>query len=136
MNEPRSPHGPYDTFTQVMADAAPLTAALAAADPHLGPMTDAIRAACRQARVDYIVAALADAGVELGDYDARIVSWLAGWETQTIQVIVGWIERAHAAAAPAAPTCACGCRPDAPCGCVTSYCPCNPCPVCDADGGE
>jgi hypothetical protein len=37
---------------------------------------------------------------------------------------------------PAAPVCLCGCPAGGPCGCVTSYCPCNPCPVCDRDGGQ
>jgi hypothetical protein len=41
--------------------------------------------------------ALAAAGVELGAYDHRIVTWLAGYEPQAVAVIAGWIERAHQA---------------------------------------
>lgn len=90
-------HGPYDTSAQALADAAPLTDAIHAADPGYGPMTESIRAARWQARVDYLTAALNGAGVELGDYDRRIAVWLSDWETETLQVLVGWVERAHAA---------------------------------------
>ena len=38
--------------------------------------------------------ALAAAGVELGGYDERIVSWLAGYEPQMVAVIASWITRA------------------------------------------
>ena len=41
--------------------------------------------------------ALAAAGVELGAFDHRIVSWLAGWEPATCAVIAGLVSRAHAA---------------------------------------
>ena len=34
------------------------------------------------------------------------------------------------------PACPCGCPAGGPCRCVASCCPCNPCPVCDRDGGE
>jgi hypothetical protein len=88
--------GPYDTAAQAQADAASLTAAIRAADPGVGPMTDAIRAARHQARIDYLTRALIGAGVELGEYDRRIAAWLADWETETLQVVVGWITRAHA----------------------------------------
>lgn len=36
------------------------------------------------------------AGVELGEYDARIVAWLAKWEPQTCAVVAGLITRAAA----------------------------------------
>jgi hypothetical protein len=146
MSEQRKVHGPYQTSAEAFADAAPLNTAIHAVDPGYGPMTDAIRGARLKARIDYLVSALTDAGVELGEYDARIAAWLADWETETLQVLVGWIERAHAAghcagnldapAARAAATCPCGCPAGGPCECVTSYCTCNPCPVCDQDGGE
>jgi len=97
MNERDKVHGPYDTAGQARADAAPLTDAIHAVDPGFGPMTDQIRAARLQARVDYLTATLADAGVELGEYDQRIVRWLADWETETLQVLVAWIERANRA---------------------------------------
>jgi hypothetical protein len=97
MSEQRKPHGPYDSSAQAFADAAPLNTAIHAVDPGYGPMTHKIRAARLQTRVDYLTRALTDAGVQLGEYDRRIAAWLADWETQTLQVLVGWIERAHAA---------------------------------------
>lgn len=138
MSEQPRPHGPYDSSAQAFADAAPLNTAIHAVDPGFGPMTDKIRAARLKVRVDYLTRALADAGVELGDYDRRIAAWLADWETETLVVVLGWIERAAGAGrstAPAATACTCGCPADGPCECLTSYCLCNPCPVCDRDGG-
>jgi hypothetical protein len=41
-------------------------------------------------------AACAEAGVELGAFDRSILSWLAGWEASTVQVIIGLISRAGA----------------------------------------
>lgn len=40
-------------------------------------------------------AACAEAGVELGAFDRRIVSWLAGWEASTVEVVIGLITRAN-----------------------------------------
>lgn len=34
------------------------------------------------------------AGVELGAYDERIVSWLSGWEWSTVATVASWIYRA------------------------------------------
>src|SRR5581483_8282129 len=79
MTEPNTVHGPYDTAAQARADAAELTAAIHAADPGRGPMTDQVRSARHQARADYLTRALTAAGVELGAYDKRIATWLADW---------------------------------------------------------
>lgn len=38
--------------------------------------------------------ACARAGVQLGEYDRRIITWLSGWEPQTCAVIAGIILRA------------------------------------------
>lgn len=97
MSEQRGPHGPYESSADAFADAAELRDAIDAADPGFGPMTDQVRAARLKARVDYLTAALAAAGVELGEYDQRIARWLATWDAETLQVLVGWIERAHSA---------------------------------------
>jgi len=35
------------------------------------------------------------AGVELGEYDERIVKWLTGWEWSTVATIASWVERAR-----------------------------------------
>ena len=37
----------------------------------------------------------AAAGVDLGAFDRRILSWLSGWEPATAVVICGLITRAH-----------------------------------------
>jgi hypothetical protein len=96
MSEQRKPHGPYATEAEALADAAPLIAAERAVDPGNRPMTDAIRDARLQARIRYLAHALVGAGVELGDYDRRIAAWLCDWEDATLQVLVGWVERAAA----------------------------------------
>lgn len=94
------PHGPYET-----ADAARADAAAALEAPVTRPYdADADRAARRTARYRYLGAALAAAGVETGAYDAEICAWLAGWEPETLAVVVGLIERAHAAGRAAAGT--------------------------------
>jgi hypothetical protein len=33
------------------------------------------------------------AGLELGIWDERIVSWLAGWEWSTVSTIASWLRR-------------------------------------------
>jgi hypothetical protein len=38
--------------------------------------------------------ALVQAGVELGEYDERMVKWLAGWDWSTVATIGSWIGRA------------------------------------------
>lgn len=38
--------------------------------------------------------ACARAGVQLGEYDRRIIAWLAGWEPATCAVVAGIILRA------------------------------------------
>jgi len=43
-----------------------------------------------------LVDTLAEAGVELGEYDERIVAWLARWEWGTVATIASWIKRASA----------------------------------------
>jgi hypothetical protein len=41
-------------------------------------------------------------GVELGDWDRRIVEWLAGWEPSTVAVVCGLIRRARETGLPRA----------------------------------
>lgn len=45
-----------------------------------------------------LVDTLADAGVDLGDHDHRIIAWLSGWEWSTVATIASWIKRASASA--------------------------------------
>jgi hypothetical protein len=86
--------GPYETEQQVRE----LPAVRAIYDamhashrpPHLCPIGDE-----RNHRL--LCEALSAAGVELGAYDHRIISWLAGWEPQAVAVVCGLISRAAAA---------------------------------------
>jgi hypothetical protein len=82
--------GPFETERQVQELPAVRAVYEAfGADPGVGRMTPhngrMLRESC------------AAAGVALGAFDARIVSWLAGWEPETCAVIAGLISRAHAA---------------------------------------
>jgi hypothetical protein len=44
--------------------------------------------------LEILTAACSAAAVRLGEYDRRIVSWLAAWEPSTVVVIAGLIQRA------------------------------------------
>ena len=37
------------------------------------------------------------AGIELGAWDQRILSWLAGWDASTVLTVASWIARSRAA---------------------------------------
>ena len=89
MPEPRTVHGPYDTAAAVRPDTRAVYEALDAVN-HRGILS--------QSCEGLLLAALAEAGVQLGDYDRRIAGWLADGETSTVQVVIGWIERAHRSA--------------------------------------
>jgi hypothetical protein len=43
-----------------------------------------------------LISACVAAGVELGDYDRRVILWLSQWEPQACAVVAGLIGRAHA----------------------------------------
>jgi hypothetical protein len=46
---------------------------------------------------EQLLAVLAEAGIELGEYDHRIVEWLTvspGYEWSTIATIASWVKRA------------------------------------------
>ena len=53
------------------------------------------RSGIREANVAQLMDVCADAGVQLGAYDSRILHWLAGWEPATCAVVAGLIARAH-----------------------------------------
>lgn len=36
-------------------------------------------------------------GIELGDYDRRIVDWMADWDGTTVATVCSWLVRARAA---------------------------------------
>lgn len=74
--------GPYATEQEAIADARDVLD-LPPADRQWDRANDA-----------KLYTACIKAGVELGEYDERILSWLAKWEPQAVQVIVGMISRA------------------------------------------
>jgi len=43
------------------------------------------------------------AGLELGVWDERIVSWLAGWEWSTVSTIASWLRRLSSSTATGGP---------------------------------
>ena len=76
--------GPFSTEDQ--ARDLPEVRAVYALPPRTGQWQAANRA--------MLTGALEAAGVELGAYDERIATWLAGWEPHTVAVIASWISRA------------------------------------------
>ncbi|WP_432169088.1 hypothetical protein [Streptomyces sp. 1222.5] len=46
---------------------------------------------------------LTAAGIELGEYEREIVTWLSRWEWATVATVVSWVARAAASRPPAAP---------------------------------
>jgi hypothetical protein len=38
------------------------------------------------------------AGIELGEWDERIVAWLAGWDWSTVGTIASWLWRVGSSA--------------------------------------
>ncbi|WP_322770364.1 hypothetical protein [Frankia sp. Cr1] len=80
--------GPYQTEAQARAEAMPRAVVALHAVNRMGG----------EAVLHHLLAACSAAGVDLGDYDSKILRWLAEmWETETVQVIIGLIARSHAA---------------------------------------
>ncbi len=69
--------GPYTTEQDALADLPDLPT---------GPPS--------HARLKQMTDACSTAGVEVGDYDRRVLEWLAGWEPATVQVVADLIRRA------------------------------------------
>ena len=80
----RQAGGPYETAAEARAE--PLVR-----DTYLITRVGGDMGAENQHR---LLAACQDAGVRLGAYDRRVLTWLAGWEPETVQVVVGLIGRA------------------------------------------
>jgi hypothetical protein len=76
--------GPYEDDQQAAATVREAYAA--------GPLAPAGTLA--RFNLDRLTAACEASGVELGAYDRRIVEWLAGWEPETVAVVVGLVLRA------------------------------------------
>lgn len=79
--------GPYENDRQAAATVSEAYAA--------GPL--APRGTLAQFNRDRLTAACEASGVELGAHDLRIVNWLAGWEPETVAVVVGLVLRAGGA---------------------------------------
>lgn len=77
-------HGPYETAQQAADTVSEVYAAR-----RLG-----VRGTMGQFNRERLTAACEAAGVELGDYDRRILAWLSGWEPEACAVIAGIILRA------------------------------------------
>lgn len=75
-------HGPYLTEQQASNEVDWETAALYADRSKFN--WDRLTFACAMSRIS------------LGDYDKSMLSWLANWEPQLVQVFVDLIERAYA----------------------------------------
>lgn len=77
--------GPYETEDQAVADVRDVYELI-----RTGPKPGAMR----EANELRLLAACRDRHVKLGAHDRRIVHWLAGYEPETVQVVVGWLRRA------------------------------------------
>jgi len=82
------PTGPYETQQQVRADVA---------DVYEHSRRSAVRGVLAEANLAYLADVCERAGVRVGVFDARILTWLANWEPETCAVVAGLITRAQAA---------------------------------------
>ncbi|SRR5216683_3291586 len=87
------PGGPYETERQAAADVAEI---------YEQCRWSARRSLMAEANRDRLTDACERAGVALGAFDARILSWLGNYEPETCAVIAGLVTRAHAAGLAAA----------------------------------
>lgn len=78
--------GPYENDQQAAATVSEAYAA--------GPLAPA--GTLGRFNRDRLTAACAAAGVQLGEYDRRILGWLSGWEPEVVAVVVGLVLRAAA----------------------------------------
>jgi len=86
--QPEPPvHGPYETERDTYDS--PLQRDVQALTPGQGVHEPVIRR--------HLLLACHSAGISLGDYDSRVLTWLAQGETSTAQVVIGLISRAYAA---------------------------------------
>ena len=86
--------GPYETEDDALGG--PLRQEIRAIHQSGEFRQNEISQAVRAAQLRHLEDACRDAGVELGAFDRRIVEWLAGYESSTVQVVVGLIARAAA----------------------------------------
>ncbi|WP_328923175.1 hypothetical protein [Streptomyces griseoaurantiacus] len=83
-----------------LAELAAPSAPIGAPSIPAGPIDDGPRGVPSDAEQRAaLLAVLAEAGVELGEHDRRIVEWLGGWEWSTVATIASWVRRAGQGAA-------------------------------------
>jgi hypothetical protein len=87
-------YGPYGTERDTYDS--PLTVALDTNRCGCESSTEH-RIAVRDLQLQHLIATCDDRGVALGAYDVKILTWLAGYEAATVQVVIGVISRAYAA---------------------------------------
>lgn len=81
-----SAHGPFSSEREAHA------AAL-----ELGNVTPGEVILSATQRRDMLIRACRAARVETGEFDDRIIAWLAQWEDSTVVVVAGLVERAYRA---------------------------------------
>jgi hypothetical protein len=82
------PTGPFDTREQARDAVRGIYAIFHEAEPPSGPVN------LKAANLALLTEAVNIAGIGTGDYDERILDWLAGWEPEICAVIAGLIIRA------------------------------------------
>ena len=87
------PMGPYQT--EVEALAAPMPREVRALHDAGRVRSGDPDRLVRNTVLRHLLAACQAAGVEVGDRDRVTLTWLAGWEDVTAQVVIGLITRAH-----------------------------------------
>lgn len=85
--------GPYETEREALAE--PLYQEVHALHEPGAVSNELIGQVVQDAQFRHIEAACEAAGVELGAFDRRILTWLSGWEAATVQVIIGLVSRAN-----------------------------------------
>ena len=79
--------GPYESGAQAARDAHVVYEAIRRPGSPVGAMDTVNR--------HRLLNACREAGVVVGVYDRQVIAWLAGWEPETVQVVVGLIARAR-----------------------------------------
>lgn len=96
-NSTPRPLGPFRTVEQLAEAAAPLREAMSAINASDHQAAE-IRTRRHAARITFITDGLGAAGVELGELDARCVSWLAAVaDHEEVVAVLDWVLRARVA---------------------------------------
>jgi len=85
--------GPYQTETDTYSE--PMPTAVSALHSTSQVRTGDPDHLVRDTTMRHVTIACQDAGVELGEFDHRKLSWLAETDTAAVQVVIGLISRAN-----------------------------------------